>query len=114
MGAGLLVAIDPAEILRPNPEGLTLGQVAYFGQTLIEVTPENFESTLEFLRNNFSKLAIYLDVRKLKSWDSVVDVLNNGASKIFVTFEQLKTLSQEQTISPDRLVLTISLINPKD
>ncbi|KAK5055312.1 hypothetical protein LTR84_013062 [Exophiala bonariae] len=113
MGVGLLVSINPEAISKPNPTGLTLDQVAYFGQTLIQITPENFDSNLSFLRQNFSKLSILFDVRKLKSWDSVVDVLNNGASKIFVTFEQLKALSQEQTISPDRLVLTISLDNPK-
>ncbi|KEF56555.1 histidinol dehydrogenase [Exophiala aquamarina CBS 119918] len=113
MGLGLLVSIDPEEISKPNSNGLTLDQVAYFGQALVEITPENFDSSLSFLRQNFSKLAILFDVRKLKSWDSVVDILNNGASKIFVTFEQLKALSQEQTISPDRLVLTISLENPK-
>ncbi|KIW19319.1 histidinol dehydrogenase [Exophiala spinifera] len=113
MGVGLLVSVDPEEILGSSPQGLTLDQVAYFGKCLVEITPENLASNLAFLRQNFSKLAIYFDVRKLKSWDSVIDVLNNGATKIFVTFEQLKVLSQEQTISPDRLVLTISLVNPQ-
>ncbi|KAL6241503.1 trifunctional histidinol dehydrogenase [Rhinocladiella similis] len=113
MGAGLLVSVDPEEILGSNTRGLTLDQVAYFGKCLVEITPENLEPNLTFLRQNFSKLAIYFDVRKLKSWDSVIDVLNTGASKIFVTFEQLKVLSQEQTISPDRLILTISLVNPQ-
>lgn len=113
MGAGLLVAIDPEEILASKPRGLTLDQVAYFGQALVQATPDNFDKSLSFLRNHFSSLAIYFDVRKLKSWDNVIDLLNNGAAKIFVTFEQLKALSQEQTIAADRLVLTISLVNPK-
>ncbi|OCT50083.1 Histidine biosynthesis trifunctional protein [Cladophialophora carrionii] len=113
MGTGLLVAVDPEAILRDEVKGLTLQQVSYLGQCLVQVTPENFHSSLTFLSQNFAKLDIYLDVRKLKSWDNVVDVLNNGASKIFVTFEQLKVLAQEPTISPDRLVLTISLVSPK-
>ncbi|KIY02311.1 uncharacterized protein Z520_02449 [Fonsecaea multimorphosa CBS 102226] len=113
MGTGLLVSVDPEDILKEDVPGLTLDQVAYLGHCLIEVTPETYQSNLEFLRQNFSKLDVYLDVRKLKSWDNVIDVLNNGASKIFVTFEQLKALSQEPTISADRLVLTISLVNPK-
>ncbi|KAG9783101.1 histidine biosynthesis trifunctional protein, partial [Aureobasidium melanogenum] len=113
MGVGLLVSVEPGEILSEKPKGLTLDQVGYLGQCLVDATPENFESSLSFLRQNFSKLAINYDVRKLKSWDNVVDLLNNGATKLFVTFEQLKALSQEPTISPDRLVLTISLVNPK-
>ena len=113
MGSGLLVAVDPGDILTPETKGLSLEQVAYLGQCLVEVTPENFDSNLAFLRKYFDRLDIYLDVRQLKSWNTVVDVLNNGASKIFVTLEQLKALAQEATISPDRLVLTISLVNPK-
>lgn len=113
MGTGLLVAVDPTSILSHEVKGLSLDQVAYLGHCLVEVTPETFDSNLTFLRENFTKLDIYLDVRKIKSWDNVVDILNNGASKIFVTFEQLKVLAQEPTISPGRLVLTISLVNPK-
>jgi len=114
MGAGLLVSIDPEVIASgPDPAGLTFEQVTYFGSCLVQISPENFESNLTFLRQNFSKLALYFDVRKLKSWNDVIEVLNNGAAKIFVTFEQLKALSQEPTISPSRLVLTISLVNPK-
>ncbi|EXJ83336.1 histidinol dehydrogenase [Capronia coronata CBS 617.96] len=113
MGVGLLVYVDPGEILGSQPTGLNLDQVSYLGQCLVEATPDNFESSLAFLRQNFSKLAINFDVRQLRSWDHVVDLLNNGASKLFVNFEQLKALSQEPTISQDRLVLTISLVNPK-
>lgn len=113
MGAGLLISINSAEVSSATPHGLSLDQILLFGDCLLDITPENIPSTLQFLRSYFSKLAIYLDVRKLKAWSEVVDLLNAGASKIFVTFEQLKVLSQEPTISPDRLVLTISPISPK-
>lgn len=113
MGAGLLVSLDPETISKPTATGLSLEQIAYFGNCLIQVNPDNLQASLAFLKKNFSKLAVYLDVRKLKSWDDVIGVLNNGASKIFVTFEQLKSLSQEPTISADRLVLTISPLSPK-
>ena len=88
-------------------------QVSYFGTCLIHATPETVEENLIFLRQNFKHLAIYVDVRKLRAWDEVIGFLNAGAAKIFVTFEQLKHLSLEPTISPNRLVLTISLVNPK-
>jgi phosphoribosyl-ATP pyrophosphohydrolase / phosphoribosyl-AMP cyclohydrolase / histidinol dehydrogenase len=113
MGVGLLIAVDPEAIESSKVEGLTLDQVTLFSNCLVQVTPQNLQSRLQFLRRNFAKLAIYLDVRQLKAWADVVEVLNNGASKIFVTFEQLKVLVQEPTISPNRLVLTISPVNPK-
>ena len=113
MGVGLLIYVDPEAIEVSNPTGLTLDQVALFSNCLVKVTPENLDARLQFLRRNFYKLAVYVDVRQLKAWTDVVEVLNNGASKIFVTFEQLKVLVQEPTISPSRLVLTISPVNPK-
>jgi phosphoribosyl-ATP pyrophosphohydrolase/phosphoribosyl-AMP cyclohydrolase/histidinol dehydrogenase len=113
MGAGLLVSIDPELLAREDYAGLSLQEVAYFGNCLLEVNPDTLNDATTFLRENFRKLAVYLDVRKLKGWAEVIDLLNAGASKIFVTFEQLKVLAQEPTITSDRLVLTISLDNPK-
>ena len=81
----------------------------YLGACLISADPESIDSATEFLRQNFTRLAIYVDVRRLKAWND----LNTGATKTFVTFEQLKALAQEPTITPDRLVLTISSENPK-
>jgi phosphoribosyl-ATP pyrophosphohydrolase / phosphoribosyl-AMP cyclohydrolase / histidinol dehydrogenase len=113
MGVGLLISIDPERLESPKASGLTFEQISLFGKCLVHATPENLNARLDFLRKNFTKLAIYLDVRQLKSWTDVIDVLNNGATKILVTFEQLKALTEEPTISPDRLVLTISPVNPK-
>lgn len=113
MGVGLLISIDPQGIESAAPTGLSFEQVTLFSKCLVQVNPDNLSAGLDFLRRNFAKLAVYLDVRQLKSWTDVVEVLNNGATKIFVTFEQLKALAEEPTISPDRLVLTISPVNPK-
>ncbi|RMZ90195.1 hypothetical protein DV736_g2562, partial [Chaetothyriales sp. CBS 134916] len=113
MGVGMLISVDPDDITSARPTGLTIDEVALFGSALFTATPESLQSRLSFLRRNFSTLKNYVDVRSLRSWNDVVEVLNNGASKVFVTFEQLKVLSQENTILPDRLVLTISPVNPK-
>ncbi|RMZ78361.1 hypothetical protein DV738_g3841, partial [Chaetothyriales sp. CBS 135597] len=113
MGVGMLILVDPDDITGGSLTGLTLEEVALFESALIAASPENLQSRLNFLRQNFSRLKIYVDVRSLRSWNDVVEVLNNGASKVFVTFEQLKVLSQENTILPERLVLTISPVNPK-
>jgi phosphoribosyl-ATP pyrophosphohydrolase / phosphoribosyl-AMP cyclohydrolase / histidinol dehydrogenase len=113
MGVGLLIAVDPDAITAEKPTGLTLQDAALFENCLIQATPETLSSRLTFLRQYFTTLSIYFDVRQLKAWDDVIEVLNSGAAKIFVTFEQLKALSQEDTIAPNRLVLTISPVNPK-
>lgn len=109
----LLVSVEPNSIQAEKVVGLNLQQVSYLGACLITAAPETIESSTDFLKQNFSRLAIYVDVRRLKTWTDVVDILNTGAAKVFVTFEQLKVLVQEPTITSDRLVLTISPNNPK-
>lgn len=110
----LLVSVDPQRInVEKEVIGLNLQQVSYLGACLIPATPETIRLCSDFLRQNFSRIAIYVDVRALKAWTDVVDLLNTGATRVFVTFEQLKVLAQEPTITPDRLVLTISPDNPK-
>lgn len=109
----LLVSVDPESIQAEKAVGLTLQQVSYLGACLLNATPETIGSCTEFLRRNFSRLAVYVDVRRLKAWNDVKEILNSGAPKVFVTFEQLKVLAQESTIPSTRLVLTISPNNPR-
>jgi phosphoribosyl-ATP pyrophosphohydrolase / phosphoribosyl-AMP cyclohydrolase / histidinol dehydrogenase len=109
----LLVSVDPETIQAEEVVGVNLQQVSYLGACLIQAAPETIELSTGFLRKNCSRLAVYVDVRKIKAWKDVVDILNTGATKIFVTFEQLKVLALEPTITPERLVLTISPNNPK-
>ena len=113
MTAPLLASIDVDKIKASTVNGLSLKQVSYLSNCLVKVTPENTQQVTSFIRQHFSTLAIYLDVRQLKTYYEVVDLLNAGATKTLVTFEQLKILSQEPTITPDRLVLTISPNNPQ-
>ena len=113
MPVPLLATVNICESVCEEPRGLTLDQVTYLGRCLIQTAPAKCQATVEYITENFSKLAIYVDVRKLKAFDDVASILNAGASKILVTFEQLKVLSQEPTIAPSRLILTISPINPR-
>ncbi|KAF7506262.1 hypothetical protein GJ744_012070 [Endocarpon pusillum] len=113
MTISLLISVDPKNIQAEKVVGLNLQQVSYLGACLITAAPETIELSTDFLKQNFSRLAIYVDVRRLKTWTDVIDILNTGAAKVFVTFEQLKVLVQEPTITSDRLVLTISPNNPK-
>lgn len=115
MTIGLLPSVDLSASTEWSQRGLTVDQVAYLGNCLIYVDPDQQQQALDFLTKNFSKLAIYADVRKLSSLDAVVAILHGGASKILVSFEQLKVLSRFESdqIAPERLVLTISPDNPR-
>lgn len=112
----MVLGLLPHVSLEPTSasQGLSLEQVAYLGTCLITVTSDTLLSAQQFLKQNFGRLDVYADVRKLSGLDDVFAILHAGARKVFVTFEQLKVLSQfpHDQLSPGRLVLTISPVSP--
>ncbi|KAJ9664132.1 trifunctional histidinol dehydrogenase, partial [Neophaeococcomyces mojaviensis] len=115
MVLGILPAIDLTALTSSSTSGLTINQVAYLGSCLINVEHDTLPAALQFLKENFNKLEIHADVRRIFSLDEVFQVLHSGARRVFVTFEQLKVLSSypEDQLAPSRLVLTISPDNPR-
>lgn len=114
MVLGLLPIVDLA-VATSSSEGLSIEQVAYLGSCLISIDQNSLSNALQFLKQNFNKLEVLADVRRIYSLDEVFQVLHFGARRVFVTFEQLKVLSSypEDQLNPGRLVLTISPNNPQ-
>jgi phosphoribosyl-ATP pyrophosphohydrolase / phosphoribosyl-AMP cyclohydrolase / histidinol dehydrogenase len=83
--------------------GLTLQQVAYFGRTLVKVA--NRPQACDFLHQNVRLLDVYVDATDLVDGEDVVDILNAGAERVFVS---LKHLSSDQEVPSSRLVACIS------
>jgi phosphoribosyl-ATP pyrophosphohydrolase / phosphoribosyl-AMP cyclohydrolase / histidinol dehydrogenase len=103
MATPLLITIDPAS---PPAVGLTLQQVAYFGRTLVKVA--NRLQACNFLRQNVRLLDVYVDATDLVDGEDVVDILNTGAARVFVSLEQLTHLSSDQELPSSRLVACVS------
>ncbi|KAJ5753234.1 Histidine biosynthesis trifunctional protein [Penicillium odoratum] len=83
--------------------GLSLKQIAYFGRVLVKVS--DLAEAEKFLREHFRHLDVYVDATAVSSTGDLVDILNAGAAKIFITLEQLTALSQEQSVPSSRLVV---------
>lgn len=103
MASPILISIDPSS---PTSAGLTLKQISYFGRTLIKVS--SLSQASQFIRQNFPLLDVYVDVTDIASAGDVVDILNAGAAKAFLSLEQLTTLSREQDVPSSRLVVYVS------
>ncbi|BCR86648.1 histidine biosynthesis protein HIS4 [Aspergillus chevalieri] len=101
MAAPLLVSFDPAA-----PAGLSLQQIAYLGRVLVKVN--SLKQAEDFLRQNFRSLDVYIDATDIPSSGDIVDILNTGAAKVFITLDQSTALSQEQSVPSDRLVVYAS------
>lgn len=92
--------------LPASSSGLTLKQISYFGRVLIKVS--SLSQAEQFLRQNFRLLDIYVDATDITSAGDIVDILNTGAAKVFVSLDQLTTLSKEQDVPSSRLVVYAS------
>lgn len=102
MAVPLLVSFDPAAA----SAGLSLQQIAYLGRALVKVS--SLKQAEDFLRENFRSLDAYLDATDISSAGDIVDILNTGAAKVFISLDQLTALSQEQSVPSDRLVVYVS------
>ncbi|KAL4799019.1 histidinol dehydrogenase-domain-containing protein [Aspergillus venezuelensis] len=102
MATPFLVSYDPAAA----SDGLALQQIAYFGRVLIKATDLSQAET--FVRQNFRQLDVYVDATGISSTGDLVDILNAGAAKIFITLDQLNALAEEQSVPSSRLVVYTS------
>lgn len=102
MATPFLVSVDPAS---PS-SGLALKQISYFGRVFARVA--SLAQAEDFLRQNFRLLDVYVDATEISSAGDIVDVLNAGAAKAFVSLDQLTRLSQEQSVPSSRLVVYAS------
>ncbi|KAE8341138.1 hypothetical protein BDV24DRAFT_133013 [Aspergillus arachidicola] len=100
MATPFLVSFDP------SANGLSLKQIAYFGRVLIKAS--SVAQAEDFLRQNFRLLDVYVDATAISTTGDLVDILNAGAAKIFITLDQLTALSQEQSVPSSRVVVYTS------
>ncbi|OJJ45631.1 hypothetical protein ASPZODRAFT_152668 [Penicilliopsis zonata CBS 506.65] len=106
MATPFLVSFDPSSSSSVAPAGLSLQQIAYFGRVLIKAA--TLSQAEQFLRENFRRLDVYVDVSAIATAGEIVDILNAGAARVFVTPAQLAVLSAEQSVPADRLVVFAS------
>ncbi|KAE8162152.1 histidinol dehydrogenase-domain-containing protein [Aspergillus tamarii] len=100
MATPFLVSFDP------SANGLSLKQIAYFGRVLVKAS--SVAQAEEFLRQNFRLLDVYVDATAISTTGDLVDILNAGAAKIFITLDQLTALSEEQSVPSSRVVVYTS------
>ncbi|KAL4917865.1 histidinol dehydrogenase-domain-containing protein [Aspergillus aurantiobrunneus] len=102
MATPFVVSYDPAS----PADGLSLQQIAYFGRVLIKAA--GVAQAESFIRQNFRLVDVYVDATGIPSTGDLVDILNAGAAKIFITLDQLTALTEEQSVPSARLVVYTS------
>ena len=90
-----------------NPQGLDFKTVCYLNRVHVVVTPTNTNAASIFLQRYSHQHVTYVDVTALgEDLRSIISILNDGATKIFVTLKQLKAIAKDNSLSDfSRLIL---------
>lgn len=107
MSAQFLPAIDIATYTS-GTQGLDAKALQYVGSVYAIARPENLDNAFAYLQQTVGVYEIYFDVTLLQSADDVVDLLNAGAAKAFVSGPQLSQLKNVDNLDLSRLILSLA------
>ncbi|KAL8945305.1 MAG: hypothetical protein Q9211_000181 [Gyalolechia sp. 1 TL-2023] len=108
MTARYLISIDLDNRPPSIPGCLDLKTISYLGHVLVKVLPSQVDTTVHFLKEHFGGFQTHCDATELSNPLELVKLLDNGAAKIFVTYQQLKDIVEEDMLEDlSRLVLSI-------
>lgn len=88
------VDIDQSTIFT---RGIDLKTASFFGAINIVVETGSFQNAKTFLKDHFNDFTIYCNATALECSDAI-SLLDQGASKIFVTMPQLRAIVEERLL----------------
>lgn len=83
---------------------LAAPNLAYAGALFAVVTPQTYDAALQLLKETVGRYNISLDVSSLLSIQDVVDLLDAGAAKVFVSSPSLSELQTVPNLNSARIV----------
>ncbi|KAK6340321.1 trifunctional histidinol dehydrogenase [Orbilia blumenaviensis] len=101
--------IPAYDFVAPPATGLSIQSISHLSWIFLSVTAENYDQSLEFIPQNFSRFQFLVDVSTLGSdATQIKQLLNVGASKVITSLKQLESLRDPKLqIEDDRLILAI-------
>ena len=98
-------------------EDLDWKTISYLGSLKIQAKEDTFEHVLCFVQQRAREFKIYCDCRALSTSDQIIELLNAGCVKVFLSQSLLHTLFEDKAFSldyVDRLVLYMDSDLPDD
>ena len=83
---------------------LTTKEISYAGGLFSLVTEDNIDAALQLLKDSVGRFSIYLDASTLQTPQDVVDLLDAGAAKVFVSSGQVPALQKVPNLDSRRIV----------
>ncbi|KAL8900005.1 MAG: hypothetical protein Q9192_001292 [Flavoplaca navasiana] len=111
-----LVSIRLDTLDSPPPGSLALISISYLGHVYFDVSPSQVTAASTFLHDHFGEFSIYCNATALPNTEDLISLLNSGATKIFITQQQLKEIVEGNLLEDlSRLVLSIDpIVNEED
>ena len=109
MAERFLVQVDLDTLKSSTEGGLDLKTISYLDRVHTIVTPSNFEEANTFLKKHFNDFTTYCDATALEErFSDAVSLLDNGASKVFVTQFQFGAIVEDKLLADlSRLVVSL-------
>ncbi|KAL1582893.1 hypothetical protein WHR41_08383 [Cladosporium halotolerans] len=80
-------------------------ELAYTGGLFAQATTSTLDQAFAILKDTVGRIPIYLDVSALDEQQDVVDLLDAGAAKVFVSGTQLSSLDKVPNLDSNRIVI---------
>jgi phosphoribosyl-ATP pyrophosphohydrolase/phosphoribosyl-AMP cyclohydrolase/histidinol dehydrogenase len=106
-GERFLVSLDIEKLESEERRGLGYKQLCYLDRVQAKVTNETVECALRVIPKHTAHFTVYVDAITLDKLDDIISLLNCGAQRVFVTWEQIK-LIKEQNLLEDLGRLIVS------
>ncbi|MCJ1403141.1 trifunctional histidinol dehydrogenase [Xylographa trunciseda] len=108
MGEHFLVSIDLETLDTAQRKGLDFKTISYLDRVHTYATPATIDSVSLFLQRHFDDCITYVDVTAINNLHDIITLLNNGATKVFVAYHQLKAIVEDRLLSDlSRLIVSL-------
>ena len=96
-----LTAIDLASYTSPSSVPAYLN---YAGGLFATISAQNLDNALALLRDTAGSHTVYLEVTNIQSQNELIDLLDAGAAKIFISSDQASGIDKAPNIDVSRIV----------
>ncbi|KAL9001021.1 MAG: hypothetical protein Q9169_000505 [Polycauliona sp. 2 TL-2023] len=108
MAERFLVSVQLDELYNPPAGSLALINISYLGRLYFGVAPSQINAASTFLQDHLGEFSTYCNATALSDIGEVISLLDNGATKIFVTLQQLRDITERDLLEDlSRLIVSI-------
>ncbi|KAI4287951.1 MAG: hypothetical protein L6R35_002788 [Caloplaca aegaea] len=116
MAERFLISYDPYTPEFQLERSSDLKAIFALGNIFIHVKPNQFESAIQFLKTQFGHFTIFCNAGLLENVEDVISLLDNGATRVFVSYKHLKEILEGNLLESEdisRLVLCLDQSHPE-